>query len=260
MAVTVYIPTPFRRATGNRDRIDVSAAGRVGALLDELERAYGGLKGLVRNEPGEVHQHVDLYVNSEPIDGLDGLAHRAQGRRRGGDHPGARGWPVGPHGPDHGRAEAIQSQAVEEYPFESCGVILARGRSSGKLLRCRNAQNELHARDPVRYPRTPAPRTTSTPRICCASAISSARASTCGVIYHSHIDAGAYFSETDRRQARGRRRARVPGRRLRRHLGGPRAGRRDRRRSAGTPAAATSWPWSFPHERVPRACSTPPGA
>jgi hypothetical protein len=36
MAVTVYIPTPFRRATGNRDRIDVSA-GRPG-LLDELER------------------------------------------------------------------------------------------------------------------------------------------------------------------------------------------------------------------------------
>ena len=25
MAVTVYIPTPFRRATANRDRIDVSA-------------------------------------------------------------------------------------------------------------------------------------------------------------------------------------------------------------------------------------------
>jgi sulfur-carrier protein len=72
MAVTVYIPTPFRRATANRDRIDVSA-GSVGALLDELERAYGGLKGLVRNEAGEVHQHVAVYVNSEPIDGLDGL-------------------------------------------------------------------------------------------------------------------------------------------------------------------------------------------
>ena len=72
MAVTVYIPTPFRRATANRDRIDVSAPDVVG-LLDELERAYGGLRGLVRNEAGEVHQHVAVYVNSEPIDGLDGL-------------------------------------------------------------------------------------------------------------------------------------------------------------------------------------------
>jgi sulfur-carrier protein len=66
---TVYIPTPFRRATANRDRIDVSAP-TVGALLDELERAYDGLKGLVRNEVGELHQHVTVYVNSEPIDGL----------------------------------------------------------------------------------------------------------------------------------------------------------------------------------------------
>ncbi|RPH80850.1 MAG: MoaD/ThiS family protein [Candidatus Rokuibacteriota bacterium] len=71
--VTVYIPTPFRRATDNRDRIDVSAAD-VGALLDELERAFGGLKGLVRSETGEIHQHVAVYVNSEPIDGLGGLS------------------------------------------------------------------------------------------------------------------------------------------------------------------------------------------
>ena len=69
MVVTVYIPTPFRRATGNRDRVEVSAPD-VGAMLDALERAHGGLKGLVRNDDGEVHQHVAIYVNSEPIDGL----------------------------------------------------------------------------------------------------------------------------------------------------------------------------------------------
>jgi molybdopterin converting factor small subunit len=69
MAVTVYIPTPFRRATANRDRLEVSA-GDVGALLDALERAHDGLRGLVRNEAGEVHQHVAIYVNSEPIEGL----------------------------------------------------------------------------------------------------------------------------------------------------------------------------------------------
>jgi molybdopterin converting factor small subunit len=69
MAVTVYIPTPFRRATGNRDRLEV-AARDVGGLLDALERAHDGLRGLVRNEAGEVHQHVAIYVNSEPIEGL----------------------------------------------------------------------------------------------------------------------------------------------------------------------------------------------
>jgi molybdopterin synthase sulfur carrier subunit len=72
MAVTVYIPTPFRRATGNRDRVEVQASTVTG-LLDELERAHGGLKGLLRNERGEVHHHVNIYVNSEGIESLQGM-------------------------------------------------------------------------------------------------------------------------------------------------------------------------------------------
>ena len=73
MAVTVYIPTPFRRATGNRDRIETGAKD-VGGALDELERSYTGLKGLVRNEQGELHRHVNIYVNGDAIDDLGGLA------------------------------------------------------------------------------------------------------------------------------------------------------------------------------------------
>jgi len=72
MAVTVYIPTPFRRATGNRDRVQV-AADDVGGLLDGLESQFSGLRGLVRNESGEVHHHVNIYVNSEAIEALQGL-------------------------------------------------------------------------------------------------------------------------------------------------------------------------------------------
>lgn len=75
MAVTVYIPTPFRRATGNRDRVEVAAAD-VGKLLDQLEGTYGALKGLVRNDEGEVHHHVNIYVNQEAIESLEGLATR----------------------------------------------------------------------------------------------------------------------------------------------------------------------------------------
>jgi molybdopterin synthase sulfur carrier subunit len=72
MAVTVYIPTPFRRATSNRDRVEVRP-GDVSAVLDELEATYGGLRGLVRNERGEVHRHIAIYINSEAIDALGGL-------------------------------------------------------------------------------------------------------------------------------------------------------------------------------------------
>lgn len=73
MSVQVYIPTPFRRATNNQDRLSLDVPD-VEALLDELEESYGGLKGLVRNEQGEVHDHVNIYVNNEGIESLQGLA------------------------------------------------------------------------------------------------------------------------------------------------------------------------------------------
>ena len=72
MPVTVYIPTPFRRATGNRDRVEGNASD-VAELLDEIESTYAGLRGLVRNDQGEVHHHVNIYVNSEAIEDLQGL-------------------------------------------------------------------------------------------------------------------------------------------------------------------------------------------
>jgi sulfur-carrier protein len=72
MRVHVYIPTPFRRATNNKDRVSVDAAD-VRALLDELEQHFNGLRGLVRDEHGQVHHHVNIYVNNEGIEALQGL-------------------------------------------------------------------------------------------------------------------------------------------------------------------------------------------
>ena len=75
MAVSVYIPTPFRRATANEARVDVDA-GDVRELLDALEERYEGLRGLVRDAAGQVHHHVNVYVNGEEIGALDGQATR----------------------------------------------------------------------------------------------------------------------------------------------------------------------------------------
>jgi sulfur-carrier protein len=72
MSVQVYIPTPFRRATNNKERVSMEAADIKG-LLDELEASFDAFKGLVRNEQGEVHDHVNIYVNSEGIESLQGL-------------------------------------------------------------------------------------------------------------------------------------------------------------------------------------------
>lgn len=73
MAVSVYIPTPFRRVTGNAARVEVDAPD-VRALLDQLERRFEGLRGLVRDEAGEIHRHVNVYVNGEEIGALQGQA------------------------------------------------------------------------------------------------------------------------------------------------------------------------------------------
>ena len=79
MAVKVYIPTPFRRATANAARVDVDA-GDVKELLDALEGRFEGLRGLVRDASGQVHHHVNLYVNGEEI-GMSDVVRRARGAR-----------------------------------------------------------------------------------------------------------------------------------------------------------------------------------
>jgi [CysO sulfur-carrier protein]-S-L-cysteine hydrolase len=96
--------------------------------------------------------------------------------------------------------ETVRAQAAEEYPFESCGVILSRG-TERRLLRCRNAQNELHARDPQRYPRDARTAYYIDPKDLLRIGDLERQGFGVAVIYHSHVDAGAYFSETDRRQA-----------------------------------------------------------
>lgn len=45
----------------------------VGAALDELGKAYAGLKQLVRDEGGTVHRHINIYVNGDAIEALQRL-------------------------------------------------------------------------------------------------------------------------------------------------------------------------------------------
>ena len=97
-------------------------------------------------------------------------------------------------------AERIQAQAVAEYPAESCGVIVTRG-DERRLVACRNVQNELHARDPQRYPRDARAAYYIAPADLLRIGRLEGEGFAVTVIYHSHIDAGAYFSETDRRNA-----------------------------------------------------------
>ncbi len=73
MSVRVYIPTPFRRATNNKDVVE-TVPGDVRGVLDALESSYGALRGLVRNDAGEVHHHVNIWDEVTILPALAGGA------------------------------------------------------------------------------------------------------------------------------------------------------------------------------------------
>ncbi len=97
---------------------------------------------------------------------------------------------------------AIRRQAEREYPAECCGVVLVReAPAERRLLPCRNVQDAKHAEDPGRFPRTARTAYFMDPTDINAFTQLERDGFTLRVIYHSHIEAGAYFSETDRRNA-----------------------------------------------------------
>jgi len=103
--------------------------------------------------------------------------------------------------------DAVKRHAIEEYPRESCGVILERA-GLRRLLRCRNIQDALHAKDPERHPRDARTAYSIDPQDLLMIGRLDSEGFQVAVIYHSHVDAqergggtGAYFSETDRQQA-----------------------------------------------------------
>jgi len=97
----------------------------------------------------------------------------------------------------------VEAQAAAEYPAECCGVVLVRpSRPEDRLLLlCRNIQNELHAKDPGRHPHDARTAYYIDPRDLLTIGRREAEGYRVAIIYHSHIDTGAYFSDTDKRNA-----------------------------------------------------------
>ena len=93
--------------------------------------------------------------------------------------------------------EKIYAHALEECPFECCGVIT--GNADGHTVHlCENIQNSLHETDPDRYMRDG--RTAYLiDRVDFDWIISSAHENGDEIIafYHSHVDHEAYFSDED---------------------------------------------------------------
>lgn len=69
MAIKVWIPTPFRGATGGRSELEVEGS-TVEEVLANLERSYPDLGRRVRE--GSARQYVNIFVNGQDIRFLQG--------------------------------------------------------------------------------------------------------------------------------------------------------------------------------------------
>ena len=73
MAITIEIPTAFRRFTEGAPRVD-SRATTVGEALTELTTRFPALSRHVRDEQGQIRQFLNVYLNEEDIRFLGGEA------------------------------------------------------------------------------------------------------------------------------------------------------------------------------------------
>lgn len=99
----------------------------------------------------------------------------------------------------------IRAQAEQEYPKECCGVLLGLQSDPSKYTRlwpCKNAQDEAHALDPKQFPRTSRNAYFLDPKeLFAIQKEMRQRREEIRLIYHSHIEAPAVFSEEDKRCA-----------------------------------------------------------
>ena len=66
MAITVRIPTPLQRLTGNQAEVAVDGA-TVDEVIASLDKQFPGFRGRLCDERGKLRRFVNIYVNEEDI-------------------------------------------------------------------------------------------------------------------------------------------------------------------------------------------------
>ena len=100
--------------------------------------------------------------------------------------------------------DQIHLHAVEEYPYECCGIVVGNpdDNRDNVVYRCENIQNKLHEKDPENFTRDA--RTAyniSALELQKLLSEASSKGRVFKVLYHSHPEHDAYFSEEDTRMA-----------------------------------------------------------
>jgi proteasome lid subunit RPN8/RPN11 len=94
--------------------------------------------------------------------------------------------------------QVVVAEAERCYPLEACGLLLRDANGQLRATAAPNLQDRYHALDPDAYPRTARAAYTLNERLI-AKAVEAGQ--TLVGIWHSHCDAGAYFSSEDVRCA-----------------------------------------------------------
>jgi adenylyltransferase/sulfurtransferase len=99
--------------------------------------------------------------------------------------------------------EDLYEHARSGHPEEVCGLLLGpRGTPLiDETRRCENRQNALHAEDPTRFPRDARTAYNLGPKDLFFLDRSLRGDRPVKIIYHSHVDVGAYFSAEDQAAA-----------------------------------------------------------
>jgi adenylyltransferase/sulfurtransferase len=95
----------------------------------------------------------------------------------------------------------VFAHAREGYPEEVCGLLLGERGHVDETRRCENRQNALHAEDPVGFPRDARTAYNLGPKDLFFLDRSARTPRPVQIIYHSHVDVGAYFSDEDKAAA-----------------------------------------------------------
>jgi len=74
MTVIVHLPGVLATHAGGRTRVTLEAGPDVGAALAALFALHPGLRDRIQNERGELRRHVNVFVGSENVRDLNGLA------------------------------------------------------------------------------------------------------------------------------------------------------------------------------------------
>ena len=66
MPVDVRLPTVLRPATGGQATVQAEGA-TVGEIFDDLIRQHPGLRGQLLTDGGEIHRHLNIFLNDDDI-------------------------------------------------------------------------------------------------------------------------------------------------------------------------------------------------